>query len=191
MAFFVVTLIWIGLSADRKYLTFLLLIFAGLVLTVERLDPEVRDLAYSVTVGRFNLAKSEDRLLKGDNRTAIMKQNYQAFADAPIIGHGLHYEDYIAGVYGASFIGNPVAPLARNGIFGAILMNLHVFALFLILLATKRLTRRDKLLLLLVLSATLAQRPITINGFGYFLFIIMIYQLAACDTSVTTSRQNV
>ena len=188
MAFIVVTLIWTVLSLNRRYFKYLLFIIAGLTLALGRLDPEVRDFAYSVTVDRFSISRSGDRLLKGDSRTPIMKGNYRAFVDAPIIGHGLHYHDYVGDVYKWSFIVNPMAPFATHGVLGALIANIHVVVLLILLIKTKRLKRCDKSFILLVLTATLAQRPITINGFGYVLFIIMVYQLVANNLTGTIPR---
>lgn len=190
MAFIVVTVIWIMLVANRQHFKYLIVILAALTLALERSDTEVRDYVYRVTVDRFTVSSSGERLLKGDNRTLIMKNNYQAFVDAPFIGHGLHYEDHVGDAYGSSFIANPVAPFAMHGVFGALIVNLHVIVLLVVLMQTKRLKRRDKSFLIFVLLATLAQRPVTINGFGYVLFIIMIYQLVANNLTGTIPRNS-
>jgi hypothetical protein len=177
MAFIVVLMIWLAFSVNKKSLKYLILIVGLLTVAVGRLDPDVRDRAYHVTVDRFSIAKSGGRLLKGDSRTPIMKDNFRAFVDAPVIGHGLHYEEYVGNHYRWSFIVNPVAPFATHGVLGAMLVNLHVIVLVIVLLRSSRLRRREKGLLTLILFAILAQRPVTINGFGYILFVIMIYEL--------------
>jgi hypothetical protein len=177
MAFIVVTFLWLLFSLNKQTLKYVLLIVALVAVALGRLDPDIRDRAYHVTVDRFSIAKSGGRLLKGDSRTPIMKDNFRAFVDAPIIGHGLHYEEYVGNQYRSSFIVNPMAPFATHGVLGASLVNLHVIVLVIVLLGSKRLRGREKVLLFLVLIATLAQRPITINGFGYILFIVMIYEL--------------
>jgi len=167
-----------------------MIVLGALSLALGHSDSEVRDYAFRLTVDRFSVSTSQDKLLKGDNRTIIMKRNYQAFVDAPLIGHGLHYKDHVGDAYGSSFIVNPVAPFATHGVLGALIVNIHVLILLIVLIKTKRLKRRDKSFLILVLLATLAQRPITINGFGYVLFIIMIYQLVANNLTGTIPRNS-
>ena len=188
MAFIVVTLIWIALSLNRKNFKYLLILVVGATLVLGRLDTEVRDSVYRVTIDRLSVSSSGDRLLKGDSRTPRMKDNYRAFVDSPIIGHGLHYDQYVGDKYKFSFIVNPVAPFATHGVLGALIVNIHVVILLIVLIKSKRLRRRDKSFVLLVLLATLAQRPITINGFGYILFIIMIYELVGNNLSVPSPR---
>jgi hypothetical protein len=183
MAFFVVVLLWLVFSVNKRTLKYLLLIVALLTVATGRLDPDVRDLIHKVTVDRFSVAGSGERLLKGDSRTPIMKDNFRAFVDAPIIGHGLHYEEYVGNRYRSSFIANPMAPFAAHGVVGTLFFNLHVLALLILMLKSRRLSGSDKSLLFLTLIATLAQRPVTINGFGYILFIIMIYELLRDDVS--------
>lgn len=177
MAFIVVSLIWIAVAVSRAHLKYLILISAGLTLVLANVDSTVRDYVYDVTVDRFSISRSEGRVLKGDNRTPIMKENFKAFVESPIIGHGLHYEDYVGDRYKWSFIVNPMAPFATHGVVGALFVNFHVIALCVLLAKTRRLSRRNKSYIFLVLLSTLAQRPITINGLGYVLFIVMIYQL--------------
>ena len=179
MAFLVVVFVWLLLTVKRHQIKYAIIGIGALSLALGRLDTEVQDYAYRVTIDRFSVPVYGDRLLKGDNRTKIMKNNYRAFLDAPIIGHGLHYEYYVGNKYGSSFIVNPMAPFATHGVLGTLIVNIHVLILLIVLIKTKRLRRRDKTLVILVLLATLAQRPITINGLGYFLFIIMIYELVA------------
>lgn len=190
MAFIVVTLFWLLLAVNRAHYKYLIIVILGLSLALGRADSGVRDYAYHVTIDRFNVARSGDRLLKGDSRTPIMKENYKAFVEAPVIGHGLHYEDYVRNKYGASFIVNPIAPFATHGVLGALIVNMHVVVLLIVLFKTKKLRRRDKTFLTLVLLATLAQRPITINGFGYLLFTVMIYQLLGSSDSASHSRKH-
>ena len=162
---------------NRRGLKYVVLLLALVPVALSNVNDDVRDYAYRVTIDRFNVAKSGDRLLKGDSRTPIMMENYQAFLEAPFIGHGVHYEEYVGHKYQWSFIVNPMAPFATHGLIGAVIMNLHVLALFLLLVVTPRLSGRDKAFFILVLAATLAQRPITVNGLGYLLLILMIFRL--------------
>ncbi len=182
MAFFVVVALWGLFTLNRRSIKYLVLFAALLTLALGRASPEVRDYAYSVTLDRFNVSTAGDRLLKGDSRTPIMRDNYRAFTDSPVLGHGLHYEDYVGARYTWSFIVNPAAPFATHGALGALIVNLHVIVLIILLIRTRRLSRYDKAFVLLTLIATLAQRPVTINGFGYLLFILMIHRLTAEKT---------
>ena len=158
-------------------IAYAVVVLIGLIFVFGRADQDVRDSVYSATVDRFSISRSKGRLLKGDDRTAIMVSNYDAFLDAPLIGHGLHYERYVGHRYTWSFIANPMAPLAVHGILGALIVNMHVFLLLLLLIGSKALKKCDRLAILIVLVGTLAQRPTTINGMGYLLFIVMIYRL--------------
>jgi hypothetical protein len=183
MAFFVVTFLWVLFSLNRRTFKYLLLLVLAVAVGLARVDPDVREQAYRVTVDRFNPAASGNRLLRGDTRTEIMIDNYRAFTDAPVIGHGLHYEDYVSEEYSYSFIVNPMAPFATHGVIGTVIINIHVLTLFVLLALSRGLTLRDKSLLFLVLLATLAQRPITVNGLGFLLFIIMMWELLAGNRS--------
>jgi len=187
IAFMVVVFFWFLFAGMRKHVPYVLVLAVGLLFALGRADVEVQDLVYRVTLDRFSMSSPQGRLLRGDNRTPIMIENYEAFSDAPVIGHGLHYDDYVGDNYGFSFIVNPMAPFATHGVIGAFIVNLHVLVLFVVLIATKSLIKRDKVLVFLVLLATLAQRPITINGLGYLLFIVMIYGLLTNRPSAASS----
>ena len=188
IAFMIVVFIWFLFAGVRKHIPYVLVLAVGLLFALGRADVEVQNLVYRVTLDRFSISGSQGRLLKGDNRTPIMIENYKAFSDAPVIGHGLHYDDYVGHNYGFSFIVNPMAPFATHGVIGTFMVNLHVLVLFVVLIAAKSLIKRDKALVFLVLLATLAQRPITIDGLGYLLFIVMIYGLLTNRPSVASSK---
>jgi hypothetical protein len=188
MAFMVVVLLWAAFSLNARYIKYVVLFALAVIIGFGQTEPEVRDFAYKVTIDRFRPATSGKRLIQGDNRTAIMRENYVAFRDSPYIGHGLHYEDYVGNQYRRSFIANPVAPLATHGVFGATIVNLHVIILIFVLMFTGRLTPRDRVYILLTLLVTLAQRPTTINGFGYLLFILMIYQIVESQRPYRAER---
>jgi hypothetical protein len=175
MAFFIVAIFWLTLTLNRRRVLYLLAAVGILSMGITQIDPEMREQLAHVTVDRFSVSEADERLVRGDNRTAIMRENFVAFMDAPFFGHGLHYQYHVDHLYHNSFIANPVAPFATHGLFGAIVFNFHVLILFLTLLTTNRLGRRNQALVLVVLLLTLAQRPTTINGLGYLLFIIMIY----------------
>lgn len=175
MAFFIVAILWLMLTLNRRRVLYLLAVAGVLSMGITQIDPQMQEQLARVTVDRFSASEADDRLVRGDNRTAIMRENCQAFMDAPFFGHGLHYEQHVGHLYRNSFIANPVAPFATHGVFGAIVYNFHVGILLLTLLSTRRLGRRNQVLVLVVLLLTLAQRPTTINGLGYLLFIIMIH----------------
>ena len=174
MAFFIVAIFWLMLTLNRRRVIFLLAVAGVLSIGITQIEPEMREQLARVTVDRFGVSESDDRLVRGDNRTAMMRENFVAFMDAPFFGHGLHYEQHVGHLYRNSFIANPVAPFATHGLFGATVFNFHILILLLTLCTAKHLGRRNQALVLVVLLLTLAQRPTTINGLGYLLFIIMI-----------------
>lgn len=177
MAFFVIAALWVLFALNRNQVVYILVGCMMLLFAYGRASNDVQDTVAAVTVDRFSIARSGGRLLKGDNRTAIMKDNYRAFVDSPMIGHGLHYEKYVSDIYPRTFIGNPVAPLATHGILGALLTNLHVFCFVVVLARTTNLRTGDKMLIGLSLAAILVQKPVTINGLGYLVFVVMTYRL--------------
>lgn len=178
MAFFIVATIWLVFSLSKRHALQLILLAVLCIGGILRVDPEMREQIAHVTVDRFSASESSDRLVRGDNRTVIMRENYQAFLDAPIIGHGLHYERHVGNRFNHAFIANPIAPLATHGILGAISFNFHVLVLFGTILLATRMKRRDRSLIFFVLLLTLAQRPTTVNGLGYLLFIATIYRVS-------------
>jgi hypothetical protein len=188
MAFFVVAVLWALFSLNMRTMKYLIVLILLVAAGLARLEPEVREQAYRVTLDRFSVADSGNRLFRGDTRTEIMADNYKAFVDAPVIGHGLHYEEFVSEEYSASFIANPIAPFATHGVIGTIVVNIHVLVLLALLAMSRGLSSRDKGFIILVLLATLAQRPTTVNGLGHLLFIVMMWELLAGDRSVPHLR---
>jgi len=184
MAFIVVMALWIGFSVKRVHMGKLLLLVFVIGIGVYSLPNEIRGKLNHVTVDRFLPTEKEGRLLKGDNRLALLKANWQAFLESPIlIGHGLHYKEYTSTQYQRGFIGNPAAQLATNGILGSFVMNIHVLILFFLLALNRSYSRKDRALIGLSLLLMLIQRPITINGLGYLFFII-------CCALIITNHSN-
>lgn len=180
MALIITGVLWLLLATPRRHYKYVLLVSLITVAGFSQLDESVRDAVHGATVERFSAGGSGTRLLKGDNRSEIMTANYEAFLDSPYIGHGPNHEDHVGNVYGPSFIANPAAPLASHGLLGTVIINAHVALLFLLLLRSRSVGLRDRIAILIVLTALLAQRPTTIDGFSYLIFFIMIDRLLAC-----------
>ncbi len=181
MAFILVVAMWLLLTVQWRTVLGLGVVVVGAVYAMTALEHEVREQLEAATVDRFARSESDQRILRGDNRTAIMVENFAAFREAPVIGHGLHYESFVGQRYRHGFIANPAAPLATHGLLGAVAYNMHVMVVLLALVFVARLSAREKLVIGAMLLLTLAQRPTTINGLGYLLFILLAYRFAGSE----------
>lgn len=175
MAFGVIVVLWVLFTLDIRQFLYLLLFGAVGVTVLSLVLPDsVLDRLVYMTIGRFSPAGGvNSRILVGDNRTPIMVDNLKAFFDSPWIGHGINYRQNTEGLYRYSFIGNPIAPLARDGILGAFVTSLHVInMIFQISVKKLRLSGRSRWFLVLTIILTLSQRPrFILGGIGYLLFV--------------------
>lgn len=136
---------------------------------------EIGRVVYELTVHRIMPAdEAENKLFKGDNRSANIEYARHAFLSAPFFGQGMLAHTDEKSEYFGKLCCNPLHPLATEGLVGTFIFFLvYIYWGFFIL--NKRPFDYISAGSWFIIFVNMLQRPGATGGtFGYFVFIFLL-----------------
>jgi hypothetical protein len=183
LAYFISTLLYLILFyLNLKNIRYFAILTLTLILLTNYIHAnrdasDVNAQIYDKTLGRFSLTQSDGKIIEGDNRSQLFNNGFEAFQDAPIIGHGVHYQKNPKSKYRNIYFGaNLMAPFATYGIVGVAFLWLHFYfwSYLIFIYFPKSKVKKIFIFSWLIVAINLLQRPDLIGLLNYFLVLLLI-----------------